>query len=283
MPVRVYNDDMDYVLNNKDLLIRVSSDGAELKSIAFHGREYLWQGEQPWSSSSPVLFPFAGRRKNFCYDYCGKTYPMPLNGFAKDLPFQFLGGKNELIFELCDDKKTQTMYPFAFRLRIAYSIGTDTVFAAFSLENKDEKPMPYMWGLHPGFIIEEPSDWQLRFDKTPVELILGPDMLLTGEERPFARLYRFNETLEHTCIVKDYGTCALLYNDLFGRSVTIHSTDPDVLAIWRPPIDHFPLVSLEPWCGISDLKKPVPIMRNPHVRILAPHTFAKTVWSFTFK
>ena len=72
-------------LRNETITIRADACGAELKSLFFGGREYLWQGGPAWGSSSPVLFPFAGRRKNFSYLCGGKTYSMPLNGFAKEM------------------------------------------------------------------------------------------------------------------------------------------------------------------------------------------------------
>ena len=52
---------MIYTLTKDRISIRVSSLGAELKSVCLDGFEYLWQGDPTyWKGQSPILFPIIG-------------------------------------------------------------------------------------------------------------------------------------------------------------------------------------------------------------------------------
>ena len=273
-----YNKIMISTLRNETITIRADTCGAELKSLFFGGREYLWQGGTAWGSSSPVLFPFAGRRKNFSYLCGGKTYPMPLNGFAKDMVFERIRAPESLAYTLTDSEKTRAQYPYRFRFDVCYTLENGGIKAEFSLENRNDRPMPYMWGLHPGFRIEGPQNWELSFERRPTEYLLDKSLLLTGEKTLFPQRYKIGPAFAHARILADYGNFCRLSNAGTGRAVTLFSSDPDVVVLWRPPIDDVPLIAIEPWCGISDTQTPGDILQNPHVRILAPNRTEKAHW-----
>lgn len=276
-----YNNIMKYELYDADMAICAKTEGAELISLQYRGREYLWSGASPWESSSPILFPFAGRRKNLTYLYEGVSYPMPLNGFAKDFAFTANNTKRTLSFSLRDDETTRKMFPFAFLFQVAYQIRGNSLSVSFLLENRDTKPMPCMWGLHPGFQIEDPTHWLVEFERQPTEHILNDDLLLSGEQKPFPRVYRLDETFAHARILDRYGNRVKLYQETLGQSVTIQSEDPDVLVLWRPPVKDVPLLAIEPWCGISDDEAPKNILQNPHVRIVRPGQTFSSKWQIT--
>ena len=75
---------MLFHIRNQFLKVSVSDQGAELMSIlGSDGTEYLWQGDSAyWSDRAPNIFPYVARLTNGCYTYGGKTYQLPIHGFA---------------------------------------------------------------------------------------------------------------------------------------------------------------------------------------------------------
>ena len=66
----------------------VSNHGAELQSIRFEGREYLWQGDPAyWGRRAPILFPIVGKVAGDLLRVDGQSYPMKQHGFARDAEF----------------------------------------------------------------------------------------------------------------------------------------------------------------------------------------------------
>ena len=81
---------MDYIIENAELIVTVSSKGCEIISARNKktGCEYIWCGDpDAWKRHAPVLFPLIGRYKNDESIYDGKTYHMTQHGFARDMEF----------------------------------------------------------------------------------------------------------------------------------------------------------------------------------------------------
>ena len=77
---------MIYILENEVLKVKISSMGAELQSIRRleDDTEYLWQGDaRYWPGRATNLFPMCGRMVEGKYTFEGKTYEIPIHGFAK--------------------------------------------------------------------------------------------------------------------------------------------------------------------------------------------------------
>ena len=60
-------------IKNNTLEVEVTEEGAELRSIKYCNREYLYQGDHTWKRRAPILFPWAGRLRNLEYKYQGFT------------------------------------------------------------------------------------------------------------------------------------------------------------------------------------------------------------------
>ena len=68
---------MEFVLENAQLRVTVSTLGAELRSVIrkCDGVEHLWQGDPAvWAGQAPVLFPFTGNLKDGHFFAKGGTY-----------------------------------------------------------------------------------------------------------------------------------------------------------------------------------------------------------------
>jgi galactose mutarotase-like enzyme len=141
-------------LSNGTLSATVKSDGAELCSLRdATGEEVLWQAAPIWPRHAPVLFPIVGRLKNDTLRHEGKSYRLTQHGFARDKRFAWLNrSATACRLVLHEDGETRAMYPFAFRLEIAFTLDDDALETSFTVANPGREVLPVSVGAHPGFI-----------------------------------------------------------------------------------------------------------------------------------
>ncbi|GAB6127604.1 hypothetical protein JCM17204_01950 [Blautia stercoris] len=99
----------EYQLKNQELTLKISSKGAEMKSLKDNktNQEYLWHGDSAyWGRTSPVLFPIVGNYREKESVFEGKTYSMSQHGFARDMEFTLESQKEEIWFELKENEET---------------------------------------------------------------------------------------------------------------------------------------------------------------------------------
>jgi galactose mutarotase-like enzyme len=127
--------------------------------------ELLWmtpdliETESGWPGGGmPIMFPFAGRvfaeGQPFRYDLKGKTYNMPLHGFAYALPWELSRqSASEAVLRLVSNAGTETLYPFAFNVTAHYRLEAARLNLTLGVENlsPDGAEMPVALGLHPYF------------------------------------------------------------------------------------------------------------------------------------
>jgi galactose mutarotase-like enzyme len=143
-----------HVLSNGTLSATVKADGAELCSLCnAAGEEMLWQAAPIWPRHAPVLFPIVGRLKDDTLRHAGRTYRLPQHGFARDKRFAWLNRTaSGCRLVLHEDAETRAIYPFAFRLEVAFTLDDDTLEQSFTIFNPNRNPLPASLGAHPAFI-----------------------------------------------------------------------------------------------------------------------------------
>jgi galactose mutarotase-like enzyme len=141
-------------LSNGTLSATVKADGAELCSLRdAAGEEMLWQAAPIWPRHAPVLFPIVGRLKDDTLRHDGKSYRMTQHGFARDKRFAWLNrSATGCRLVLHEDAETRAIYPFAFRLEIAFTLDDDALQASFSVTNPGREVLPASLGAHPAFV-----------------------------------------------------------------------------------------------------------------------------------
>jgi galactose mutarotase-like enzyme len=142
-----------HTLSNGTLSATVKADGAELCSLRdASGEEMLWQAEPIWPRHAPVLFPIVGRLKDDTLRHEGKTYRLTQHGFARDRRFAWLNrSATSCRLVLHEDIETRAIYPFAFRLEIAFTLDDDVLETTFTVTNPGRSVLPASLGAHPGF------------------------------------------------------------------------------------------------------------------------------------
>ena len=259
---------MLHTLQNDILKIKISDFGAELKSITglSDGTEYLHNGDpQYWKYTSPVLFPFVGKVVNNKYRVNGKEYELPQHGFARTSEFTCIRESvDEVAFRLDWNEETLKVYPFKFRLEIAYILRYNKVEVMWTVENLDDKEIYFSIGAHPALkcpIVEGENfdDCYLKFDvaEKSSRMLLTPNGTLSHERKPMLDGKELN--LNYEIFKDDALVFEKLKSDEFSicsrkssKSITIRAIKFPYTGIWTPAKGGAPFICIEPWLGHAD-------------------------------
>ena len=257
---------MLHTIQNDLLSVTVNERGAELWSILDRdGAEYLWQGDEKyWGDRALTIFPFVARLYQGRYEMDGKIYEMPIHGFAPTSMFTLAERtQRSLTFELVSDAGTVERYPRAFAFRVVYELRDAELSVSFEVENRDEKPMYFGLGGHPGFNVpledgKQFEDYRLRFGAPcrPSRVGFGDDCLLNGRDVPFQLDEDVVLPLGHelfdddAIILKDMAREVTLEAKDGGKSVTVSYPDMTYLGVWHWPKTDAPYVCIEPWSSL---------------------------------
>lgn len=285
---------MLYHIENGRLHVAVSTAGAELMSVrSSQGTEYLWQGDAAyWSDRAPNIFPYVARLTQGCYTYQGKTYHMPIHGFAPTAEFAVTEEKADSItFTLESMPAFYEMYPFRFRFSIRYHLEGTILHAELTVENQDDKTMHFGLGGHPGICVplEEGltfEDYFLEFPEGDLRRVeFTPACFITGREDPFPltgnRLPLRHDMFDDDAIVlKGVAGHVTLRSEKGQRSVTLLAEDLPVYGFWHMPGTDAPYICLEPWSSLPSRQDVVEDLETqPDLISLAPGHIYRTTWS----
>lgn len=285
---------MIYSIQNEVLTARVSALGAQLMCLqGADSTQYLWQGDPKyWPDRSLTIFPCVARLTQGSYRYRGKLYHMPIHGFAPTSEFTILEhGGTSLTLGLDSSPKTYEMYPFHFRFAIRYSLEEATLSVTLRVENRDEKPMYFGLGGHPG--INVPLEAGLRFEDyrlefppcAPKRVEFTPECFITGGETPF---FLENNTLPlshelfdaDAVVLKGIPGRVTLRSEKGHRGVTLTAPDFPIFGFWHMPKTDAPYICLEPWSSLPSRQDVVEnLERQPDLICLEPKNVYKATWS----
>lgn len=254
------------VISNSFLTITVSELGAELQSIkGADGTEYLWQGApEYWSGRALNIFPYVARLNDGKYWLDGKMYEMPIHGFAPYSVFSLKEQEREhMIWELSDTAQTRLQYPRQFLFQVIYILCENCLQITYRVENRDEKPLYFGLGGHPGFNVPlsaeaEFSDYYLIFaeNTTPYRVGFTSNKLRSGKDMPFRLEGGKRLPLHHALfdddaiILKDAARKVTLKSEKDNRSISVVYPGMPYLGIWHCPQTEAPYVCIEPWSSL---------------------------------
>lgn len=250
---------MIITISNSQLSATINTLGAELISLVKNNKNYIWQVDETyWNKTSPILFPIVGRLKNDSYLFNGKKYQLPRHGFARNLEFSFdKKSDSQVIFELNETEETKAMYPFTFKLLVAYTLMENELVIEYFVRNQSDEVLLFSIGAHPAFAIEGNfENYSIQFNAVDIfethhlenENFDGKTTLLETENNTIA--------LNYTLFEKD----ALVFKQLNSNEVILKNKNNAILKV---NYDHFPYLGIwtkqnapflciEPWCGLAD-------------------------------
>jgi galactose mutarotase-like enzyme len=255
------------IIENENIRASINPFGAELVSLLkLDGKtEYMWDANPAfWGKTSPVLFPIVGGLKNDTYFYDGNEYKLPRHGFARTMLFEVESQNSfSAVFLLKNSIETEKVYPFAFELRLIYTLYGNELELKYQITNPDAKVLLFSIGGHPAF--KCPIENGLTYEDYCLEFDENEDL----ERWPLnTEGLVLNEPLE---ISKNTNTIllnkelfyedALVFKHLKSNGVTLKSKNSSkqlkfefknfpYLGIWAAKNADF--VCIEPWCGIAD-------------------------------
>jgi len=255
---------MIYTFSNKALEIKVNTKGAELISLLYKGKELLWQANEPWKRTAPILFPIVGKLKNNQYRYLNTIYTLEQHGFARDkewLCTSLNAKQGKIQFELTDDEETFSKYPFRFSLISEYSfIDDNSIKIHFKVFNPHYNVLPFSIGLHPAFnTFNDLDNCRVFFKGHSIPLPLKRTLLKDGLLSDEKEIISDEPTIKlQTCLFENDAIVLentginemILSNKHWNYQISIKS-DCKHWGIWTKA-KYLDFVCIEPWMGIAD-------------------------------
>ncbi|MEM1124095.1 MAG: aldose 1-epimerase family protein [Bacteroidota bacterium] len=283
---------MKKTLENDYLKINVKRHGAELCNIIKKdtNTEYLWQADPDiWGRHAPILFPIVGKLKADKMTVNGEVYSMKQHGLARNMDFELVeSDKSSLTFELNSSTETLKHYPFAFRLRVKYTLQAQQLLTTYQVYNPSDVSLIFSIGGHPAFRCplhadEKRSDYQLIFNQKETavtqrldegirngktELILEDSAILPLKDDLFDQDALVFANLNSNQVSLCQGT---------QKQLTFHFNNFPYLGIWSKNRTA-PFVCIEPWFGIADHQNHRPdfVQKEGIIQLAAQDNFACT-------
>ncbi len=248
-------------LSNKNLTVKISKMGAEIKSILCKGTEYMWSGDPAiWSGTAPIMFPICGGLKDDKFTHNGKEYTLTKHGFAKTNVFEVeIYTDTKAVFLLRANDETKKAYPFDFEFRVIFEIDDKTLKIDYKVDNKGTNTMYFNVGAHEAYATPEGiEDYDILFD---CEQTLNAHNLfgnyLAESTYPIIKdstvlpLYDKYFILDALPFTDVTAGAATLRNRKTGRAVRIEFPAPTNLLLWHKHGAGY--MCVEPWNGIPDM------------------------------
>jgi galactose mutarotase-like enzyme len=224
----------------------------------------MWSGDADyWGKHSPVLFPIVGTLKDDTYFYKDKSYQLPRHGFARERTFsKDQVSPSEAVFTLTKDADTLAVYPFAFSLKLRYSLSGNSITCTYEVTNTGYDELLFSVGAHPAFAVPMAkdtmySDYYLQFNIMEDLFRWKLDNGLIADHAESLPAPNGKLPLTHELFYED----AIVLKNIQSNKITLgcnthqhglhfNFNDFPFFGIWASRDANF--VCLEPWCGIAD-------------------------------
>lgn len=242
-------------LNNGLLNLDLTNKGGEMASLIYKDMDILYKGDGPyWSGKNPTLFPFISSPNEKKYIYEGVTYPCKNHGLIRYSTLETIvdDGK-QVTMRLLANEETLKEYPFNFEYKITYRLDNTKVLINYEITNKDDKTMPFTFGLHPGFIVRDFSMMELIFEDDDTATLFNQKDRSTS----VVKLNRYTNFLQDLANLD-----TVIFENLKSDYVTLKMPEYSIklemskfkyLALWTadPKANY---ICIEPWLSINNIK-----------------------------
>jgi galactose mutarotase-like enzyme len=223
---------------------------------------YFWRPESLEKLGTAICFPLLGFLPDNRYSLDGREYTMPQHGFAAEYDYRIAEQTgNSVTYEITDNAKTLTQFPWKFRFRVAYSVRDATLRTEYRVKNLDSSEMYFSVGGHPRFAcpIGGPSagrfeDYYVEFERSesPRNIVksYGPVDIVERAYSPDGRRIRLDYRMFAKgcfCIHPVASRRVTLKSDRSPRSLTLSLDGLTHLQLWTAVGG--PFLAIEPWYG----------------------------------
>lgn len=242
-------------LDNGILHLELTNMGGEMASLTYKGMDVLYKGDgQYWKGKNPTLFPFISSPKEKKYILDGITYPCRNHGLIRYSTLQVIEDNGDTVtMRLEANEETLKEYPFKFEYNITYKLDGNKVLINYDITNKDNKDMPFTFGLHPGFIVRDFNESSLVFDLDSEGHAIDNDTRIVDTIKLGNYTNFLNDLAKYkTVILKDLNS---KHVDLKMKEYTVRvdMSKFKYLGLWTAdPNSNF--MCIEPWLSINPIE-----------------------------
>ena len=247
-------------LNNERVTVKISTHGAELKSLFFDGKEYIWPGKpEIWASSAPIMFPICGGLKNDSYTLDGKAYSLAKHGYVRFLDFEVESiSDTSAVLLHRSNEETKKSFPFDYEFRVRFSLDGTSLNITYLVKNLGDTAMYFNVGAHEGYYTPEGiEDYDVIFpERETLDAYVLYGNLVSEQRLPIIKdsniipLYDKYFTVDALVFKDLVSRSATLRNRKTGRAVRVDFPDAKYFLLWHKP--NAPYICLEPWDGLQD-------------------------------
>lgn len=249
-------------LQNQHATVRINPCGAQLENFIVGGVEYMWQPNAAiWNDSAPLLFPICGGLKNDSYTYNGKSYTLGKHGFVRHAPFTVESATDDrAVLLLTSSEETLAVYPFAFELRVIYTLADKSLTVGYEVRNKTNGTMYFSIGAHEGYATPEGIEsYDVIFDEEETlntsrlygNIVAKETAPMLKDSRIFP-LYESYFAIDALVFRSIRSKGATLRNRKTGRALRVDFPFSTSFLLWHKHLA--PFICLEPWAGIPDIE-----------------------------
>ncbi len=239
---------------------RIAALGAEAVGWSVGGVDMLWTLDPAvWDATAPVLFPVCGWTRAGRVMIGGESYPLGLHGFARFETFDLAeADADRARFVLRDTPATRARYPYRFELEIDYRLGERRLDVAARVKNTGNEPLPYAFGLHPGFRLLPGGGHEVVFDRPERPQV--PEIAAGGLFSPRRRHIELIDgrrlALRHDTFSRE----ALCFLDASSQGLDLVGPGGRILRVEMDNFRHIvlwsrpgaPFLCVESWTGYGD-------------------------------
>lgn len=252
-------------LENERLRLECTAKAGEMTSLVDKatGTELLYQRDGAWKDSNPTLFPIVGNTYSGKYEVYGKTYEMKNHGLIRYAQLTEAEGGDSIKYEYEPNDQDLARYPYHFKYTIEYRLDASKVIIDYTIENTDDRDLPFTFGLHPAFRVpqkpgEKFEDYKLVYSPA------GPavQMLFKDADEITEKAVVLDEWPLDRKDIRDHAT--LIYKDIKTEKATLMYKDEPRLSVQFPGFPYLAIwthetpsdfLCIEPWYGHADLVK----------------------------
>lgn len=251
----------ELVLKNDELLVTISTLGAELQSVKKGSEEYIWIGDPgSFKFHAPLLFPIIGIMKDNKYIYNDKVYHLENHGYGRFLEFELESySSQKAVFLHRYNDETLKMFPFKYELRISYILNDSSLKIEHKIKNLDCNEMYFSIGSHEAYYCPEGiEEYSIIFEKSEV---LDYCLAISGLLEHKTENIGMNIT-EFPLKYEYFENKSLIFLNLKSREVSLKNrrsgkivsvkfdNEHTAFTLWTIPGKQY--ICLEPWCGMPD-------------------------------
>ena len=242
-------------LDNGILCLELTNKGGEMSKLTYKGYDVLYKGDGPyWTGKNPTLFPMISSPDKKEYVLDGITYPCRNHGLIRYATLQtIVDNDKEVVMRLTSNDDTKKEYPFDFEYNITYKLDNNKVLINYDITNTGDKQMPFTFGLHPGFNINDFKETEIIFNDDEVGELFNQKTRSSSS----IKLGTYTNYLEdlaklQTIILKNLKSKYVTLK-MKEYSINIDMSKFKYLAIWTAD-PNAKYICIEPWLSVNNIK-----------------------------